>query len=210
MVNEKEYFSKMNNIYVKAHGDLFLKVYSNEFRDESLKNKVKGLKFKEISQEFVELIDKATKESNKLMHFAIDDTKEVDSYYSKYKKQLNQVMNCSKCECIDCSYDCTFSSCGDCKSECKVIKCNKKDICIIENSNSLELYNDERQRNIEFNILAIVESNKYDKKYILLQEKDDEDNKQMFIIKDTLEDTQYINIDNEDELDYIADIFMED
>ena len=43
-----------------------------------------------------------------------------------------------------------------------------------------------KERNVEFEILAIVESKSYDKKYILLQEKDDEDNKQMYIMTDGL------------------------
>src|SRR5665647_1160314 len=120
MDNEKEYLSKMSDTYVKAHGDLFLKVYSNEFRDETLKNKVKGLKFKVISEDFAELISKSIKESGKLMHFAVDDTKEVREYHNKYGNQLNQVLNCSKCECIECVYECKFSSCGNCLSGCKV------------------------------------------------------------------------------------------
>ena len=113
MGNEKEYLSEMSEIYVKSHGDLFLKIYSNEFRDDTLKNKVKALKFEEISLKFIDIIDKSIKESNKLMHFAVDDTKEVSQYYNKYRSQLDQVQNCSKCECIDCAYECPFSSCGN-------------------------------------------------------------------------------------------------
>jgi len=209
MGNEKEYLSKMRDTYAKAHGDLFLKVYSNEFRDETLKNKVKALKFEKISQEFINIIDKSIKESNKLMHFALDDTKEVNEYHNKYRSQLNQVQNCSKCECIDCAYECKFSSCGNCLSSCRVKECDKKENCIIESANILRLYNDKKERDVEFEILAIVESNVYDKRYILLQEKDDEDNKQMFIMTDGLEDTEYINIENEEELENIAGLFME-
>ena len=51
------------------------------FRDDTLKNKVKALKFEKISEEFIEIIDKSIKESNKLMHFAVDDTKEVSEYH---------------------------------------------------------------------------------------------------------------------------------
>ena len=209
MDNEKEYLSKMSDTYVKAHGDLCLKVYSNEFRDETLKNKVKGLKFKVISEDFAELISKSIKESGKLMHFAVDDTKEVREYHNKYGNQLNQVLNCSKCECIECVYECKFSSCGNCLSGCKVKQCDKKENCIIESTKTLKLCNDEKERDIEFKILAIVESRVYDKKYILLQEKDNEDNKQMFIMTDGLEDTEYINIENEEELENIAGLFME-
>ena len=209
MGNEKEYLSDMRDNYAKAHGDLFLKVYSNEFRDETLKNKVKALKFEKISEEFISIIDKSIKEANKLMHFAVDDTKEVREYHSKYEKQLNQVQNCSKCECIDCAYECKFSSCGNCLSGCRVKDCDKKETCIIESTKTLKLYNDEKERDVDFEILAIVESNAYDKKYILLQEKDNEDNKQMFIMTDGLGDTEYINIENEEELESIAGLFME-
>jgi len=209
MGNEKEYLSKMRDTYSKAHGDLFLKVYSNEFRDETLKNKVKGLKFEKISEEFINIIDKSIKESNKLMHFAIDDTKEVNEYQNKYKGQLNQVQNCSKCECIDCAYECKFSSCGNCLSGCRVKDCDKKDYCIIESTKTLNLYSDDKERDVEFEILAIVESRAYDKKYILLQDKDDEDNKQMFIMTDGLEATEYLTIKNEEELENIAGLFME-
>jgi len=209
MGNESEYLSKMSDTYVKAHGDLFLKIYSNEFRDDTLKNKVKALKFKEISEDFVEMINKAIKESGKLMHFAVDDTKEVREYHRKYVNQLNQVQNCSKCECIDCAYECKFSSCGNCLSGCRVKKCDKKENCIIESTKTLKLYNDKKERDVEFEILAMVESKSYDKKYILLQDKDDEDNKQMFIMTDGLDDTEYINIENEEELENIAGLFME-
>jgi len=209
MSNESEYLSKMSDTYVKAHGDLFLKIYSNEFRDDTLKNKVKALKFKEISEEFVEMINKAIKESGKLMHFAVDDTKEVREYHRKYVNQLNQVQNCSKCECIDCAYECKFSSCGNCLSGCRVKKCDKKESCIIESTKTLKLYNDKKERDVEFEILAIVESKSYDKRYILLQEKDDEDNKQIFIMTDGLDDTEYISIENEEELENIAGLFME-
>lgn len=209
MENEKEYLSKMSDTYVKAHGDLFLAVYSNEFRDDKLKNKVKALKFKVISEDFAQLVNKSIKESGKLMHIVVDDTKEVRNYHSKYKNQLNQVVNCSKCICIDCAYECKFSSCGNCLSGCKVKQCDKKDNCIIESTSTLRLYNDNKERDVEFEILAIVESNIYNKKYILLQEKENEDNKQMFIMSEGLEDTQYINIENEEELDNIAGLFME-
>ena len=209
MGNEKEYLSKMKDTYSKAHGDLFLKVYSNEFRDETLKDKVKGLKFEKISEEFINIIDKSIKESNKLMHFAVDDTKEVNEYQSKYRGQLNQVQNCSRCECIDCAYECKFSSCGNCLSGSRVKKCDKKENCIIESTKTLRLYNDKKERDVEFEILAIVESNVYDKRYILLQDKDDEDNKQMFIMTDGLDDTEYISIENEEELENIAGLFME-
>ena len=209
MSKEKEYLSKMRDTHSKAHGDLFLKVYSNEFRDETLKNKVKALKFEGISQEFINIIDKSIKESKKLMHIAVDDTKEVSEYHSKYRSQLNQVQNCSKCECIDCSYECKFSSCGNCLSGCRVKQCDKKDNCIIESTKSLRLYNDKKERDVEFQILAIIESNIYDKRYILLQEKEDEDNKQMFIMADGLEDTEYMNIEIEEELENIAGLFIE-
>lgn len=209
MGNEKEYLSKMRDTYSKAHGDLFLKVYSNEFRDETLKNKVKGLKFEKISEEFINIIDKSIKESTKLMHFAVDDTKEVNEYLNKHKGQLNQVQNCSKCECIDCAYECKFSSCGNCLSGCRVKDCDKKENCIIESAKTLNLYSDDKERDFEFEILAIVESRTYDKKYILLQDKDDEDNKQMFIMTDGLEETEYLSIKNEEELENIAGLFME-
>ena len=209
MGNEKEYLSEMSETYVKAHGDLFLKIYSNEFRDDSLKNKVKALKFEKISQKFIDIIDKSIKESNKLMHIVVDDTKEVSQYYNKYRSQLNQVQNCSKCECIDCAYECPFSSCGNCLSGCRVKSCDKKENCIIVSTKTLDLYDDNKERNVEFEILAIVESKSYDKKYILLQEKENEDNKQMFIMTDGLSDTEYINIENEEELENIAGLFME-
>ena len=209
MGNEKEYLSKMSDTYVKAHGDLFLKIYSNEFRDDTLKNKVKALKFEKISQGFIDIIDKSIKASNKLMHFVVDDTKEVSDYYNKYRGQLDQVQNCSKCECIDCAYECNFSSCGNCLSGCRVKNCDKKENCIIESTKTLELYDDNKERNVEFEILAIVESKSYDKKYILLQEKENEDNKQMYIMTDGLSDTEYINIESEEELENIAGLFME-
>ena len=209
MGNEKEYLSEMSETYVKAHGDLFLKIYSNEFRDDTLKNKVKALKFEKISSKFIEIIDKSIKESNKLLHIVVDDTKEVSEYYNKYRNQLEQVSNCSKCECIDCAYDCPFSSCGNCLSGCRVKSCDKKEHCIIESTKTLNLYDDNKERNVEFEILAIVESKSYDKKYILLQEKENEDNKQMFIMTDGLLDTEYINIENEEELENIAGLFME-
>ena len=209
MSDEKEYLIKMRDSYGKAHGDLFLKVYSNEFRDETLKNKVKALKYEKISQEFINVIDKSIIEANKLMHFAIDDTKEVNEYHNKYISQLNQVQNCSKCQCIGCEYECKFSSCGNCLSGCRVKDCDKKENCIIESTKTLTLYNDDKERDVEFIILAIIESNAYDKRYILLQEKYDEDNKQMFIVSDGLEDTEYINIENEEELENIAGLFME-
>lgn len=209
MTSELEYIKNAMNTFNKAFGDLFLRAATNDFRDVRLKNKVKGLKLSQFAEEYKRLLERAEENSRRLTHKFIDDTRVIKDFERQNESKLNQIYNCARCKCIECIVEnCCFSSCGSCRRNSYVFSCDRHEVCQITVQDTLTLYCDEINDDVEFDILSIIELEN-SKCYILLQEREDEDNKQMFIIKDTLEGITYEPIENEEELEKIADIYME-
>jgi hypothetical protein len=210
MSSEKDFLKSTKEEYSKLWGTLTLRAYANEDRDESLINKIKGLKSKKVVEDLFTLIDKALSDSNKLLNVFIDDTIDVKEYMKEHRDELHQIGHCCACKCIECISTCSFGSCGNCPPYSKVEECDKKEWCMMAPDDIAYVYNKDIGKAIPFNILAIVESNKYKaKRYILLQETTDAGNKQIFIIDDSIQGIEYLPITNQEELEYVSNIYME-
>lgn len=209
MSREMEYIKNAINSFNNAYGNLFLRAATNDFRDVRLAKKVKGLKLSNLAEEYKDILKRAEENSLKITHMMIDDTKAIKDFEIKNETQLNQIYNCAQCKCIDCIIEnCSFSSCGNCRKNSYVGNCDKHEYCQVNVKDTLFLYNEDRNEDVKFDILGVIELNS-GKRYILLQDCEEEDNKQMFIINDTVEGIRYDPIDSEEELERIANIYME-
>lgn len=207
--SELRYIQNAKEEFYRAYGNLFLKAASNDFRDERLKKMVKGLKLQQYAQEYKALLEQAEQNTKRLGHIFLDDTREIKAFEQKNRSKLNQIRSCGRCQCIDCIVACCeFSSCGNCRTNSHVSCCDRRETCQRMVEDTLVLYHETLAEDVEFNILGIIEL-KDGRAYILLEERENEDNKQIFRIQESVEGVSYEAIEDEKELEHVANIYME-
>ena len=92
----------------------------------------------------------------------------------KYKKTnyevLEQLSDCSKCTCLNCTIDCPFRACLGCSTDSYIYKCDKTDMNIRAHMNyQVHLQNNKTKEKASYNVLFTLKNCKDGNMFIVLQ-----------------------------------------
>ncbi|WP_438265117.1 hypothetical protein, partial [Clostridium tyrobutyricum] len=95
----------------------------------------------------------------------------LNTYKEDNLESIEQLKNCSSCQCLNCTIDCKFGSCLACKSDSFIAYCDRKKINVTKHYNfNLTLTNNKTNQDSKYTTLATLQNVGNDKKYIIIQD----------------------------------------
>lgn len=142
----------------------------------------------------------------------------VVDYKRKNNNALDEIKNCTKCACFKCSLECKMKSCNQCQEGvgCRIGACkNDSDepysVYVYENK-VIELYNEEYEQNMDYNLLGMVYDVTYDIFYVIVERVDaevGEDRKILSYRPENPIDDRYYTVEDADDINFAVDAFEE-
>ncbi|MFD3156224.1 DUF1292 domain-containing protein [Haloimpatiens sp. FM7330] len=209
-----EYTEREKKVYGKLYSDIVYAV--DNISDFVEKDKLKTRKYVSklpIVKEYIELIDTANREADKkgiLDVFRSDEKYKrlLEDYKKRNKNDFKQLMDCSKCMCLNCSAECGFDSCIGCVQDSRVKYCDHEKVNFTVYDNfTLNLTNNNTGEDSTYKVLGIVHNLELDKRYIIIENINDEDDKYILYYYPGISEDQYGEIENKEELDYVISLY---
>ncbi|MDF2879869.1 MAG: hypothetical protein K0R54_426 [Clostridiaceae bacterium] len=175
MNKTEEFITQEKGSYGKVFSDIAFAIDNiSGFLDSKVLENRKYIHKNKILSKYMELLDSAElelKKSGILGMFKGD--KYIDllkSYKNDNKESFEQLNNCSKCECLNCTHQCNFESCHGCISGAQVASCDRKlKNVVLHQNHNIRLTNNNTGEDDDYNVLALVEKCDTSKKFIILE-----------------------------------------
>ncbi|MBU5228312.1 hypothetical protein KQI36_16970 [Clostridium senegalense] len=210
----KEFTNSERNYYKDLYTELILSIDNiSELLDEDDYNSRFFIKKVHIIKDYLDRLDDADYKADKkdFFDFLKSDEKyktEVLDYKSTIINDLKKLELCRKCKCLKCVSSCSFKKCLNCLPSYYVHNCNKTDNCITKGLNTITLYSNDEERDVNFEPLGLLEELKENKYYIYLVENNNRNNQHILeYVKYLNGEVEYLPITKED-LDKIYDSFV--
>lgn len=210
----KEFTNSERDHYKDLYTDLILSIDNiSELLDEDDYNSRFFIKKVHIIKDYLDKLDDADYKADKkdFFDFLKSDEKyktEVLNYKSTIINDLKKLELCRKCKCLKCISSCSFKKCLNCLPSYYVHNCNEMDNCITKGLNTITLYSNDEERDVNFEPLGLLENLKENKYYIYLVENNNRNNQHILeYIKYLNGEVEYLPITKED-LDKIYDSFV--
>ena len=212
MSKSEEFIKNEKEIFGKIFVDISYAIDNiSPFLDDVALNKRKYTVRLPHLKKYIDLLNSAQVQVSKESIFDIFKSNKYIDLLEVYKhdnsEDLDQLKNCSKCVCLNCTAQCSFDSCLGCKKGSHIASCDHKKINVTLHDNfMLDLNNNNTREQNRYLVLAVLQDVKEDKKYIVIQNMKD---KQIFILyyyTGISEDT-YGEISNATEFDYVNATF---
>lgn len=210
----KEFTNSERDHYKDLYTDLILSIDNiSELLDEDDYNSRFFIKKVHIIKDYLDKLDDADYKADKkdFFDFLKSDEKyktEVLNYKSTIINDLKKLELCRKCKCLKCISSCSFKKCLNCLPSYYVHNCNEMDNCITKGLNTITLYSNDEERDVNFEPLGLLEDLKENKYYIYLVENNNRNNQHILeYIKYLNGEVEYLPITKED-LDKIYDSFV--
>ncbi|RHW65514.1 DUF1292 domain-containing protein [Clostridium botulinum] len=209
-----EFTTKEKEKYSKQYTDILFNI--DNLKDLLEEDKLKLRKFypsSKILKEYLDLIDEANLKADGkgLFEYFKDDSKykeELEKFKQKHIKNFIQIEECLKCSCFNCVKDCKLNSCLGCKEGSCISNCDHDTFNItIFKDRIIKLTNDATGEDTNFEILAIIQLLENNKKYILLENVLDSEDKYILYYFTTIHGEEFEQIEDGGEVDKIAEIF---
>lgn len=137
-----------------------------------------------------------------------NSTSDLESYKAKNIESLNQLVTCSTCKCLNCVAECKFKACIDCRRNSQTRYCDHERFCVTFHDNfTLDLTNNDTGRRNKYKALATIKDSTLDKRYILIENIVDKDDKFILYYYPTLSGDEFGEIEDVNEFDTIAGVY---
>lgn len=205
---EKEFYGKIYSDIAFAIDDISGLIDEKEFKNRKYTSK------QPILAKYMELLNSAQSESkNKNKGFfknLFEDDKYInllESYKTDHRNELNQLEDCTSCQCLKCTAECKFDSCSRCSDRGKVAYCDHSKTNVVTYKNrTLDLVNNDTGMDDRYNVLAIVQDALKDKRYILIENISNDERFILYYYPGIKEDS-YGEITNEDDFNFAAEAY---
>lgn len=166
-----------------------------------------------LLQQYTKLLDSAEADCKKKSLFSMfKSSPSIDllqDFKSKNTESFSQLEKCSRCECLNCAFDCNFKKCSSCRAGSKICFCDKEKVNVRKFDNfTLDLTNNDNGISSRYEVLAVVEDCKLDKLYILLENINNSDDKLVLYYYPGIKDDSFGEISNVDEFDFIVETYQ--
>lgn len=165
----------------------------------------------EILTKYMELLDSTKAEIQKSGFFGFLNNDKYINLLQQYKKDnhksLEQLYNCSKCSCLNCSAECKFESCSNCREGSCISFCDHKKINVTKHTDfTLDLTNNRTGEDEKYIVLATLEDTESKKLYIIVEGILSKEKFILYYYPGIVQDT-FGEISNEDEFNFIASTY---
>lgn len=206
ILSEKEYYGKIFSDIAFAIDEIADFVDADTLKDRKYYSRQAVLK------KYIELLNSAEAESKKkgFIGNLFDGDNYIgllEDYKKNHAEELEQLKNCSNCQCLKCTASCRFDTCIGCSDGKHVASCDHKSTNVVffdsSQYSTLRLVNNNTGIEDTYTILAIVQDAVHDKRYILIE---NIMNKERFILYyyPKLPEDDYGEITNEDDFNFAA------
>lgn len=213
MSKAEEFISREKEFYGKLFSDITFAIdnVSGLIENSVLDNR-KYVSRKPILDKYIKLLDSAKTEAKKqgFLGSLFDGDKYtglLETYKHDHLEDFNQLEDCSKCQCLNCTAECKFDSCGGCSSRGRVAYCDHHRTNVVLYKNRvLELTNNSTGMEDRYTVLAVVQDAQEDKRYILIESISDSERFILYYEPGIREDS-YGEITNEKDFNFAADAY---
>lgn len=209
ILSEKEYYGKIFSDIAFAIDEIADFVDSGTLKNRKYHSR------QAILKKYMELLDSAEAESKKkgFISGLFDGDKYIGllkDYKKDHEEELEQLKNCSNCQCLKCTASCKFDTCIGCSNGKYVASCDHKKANVVffdkSQYSTLRLTNNNTGVEDTYTILAIVQDAEKDKRYILIE---NIMSKERFILYyyPKLPEDDYGEITNEADFNFAAEAY---
>lgn len=205
--SERLYYQNIYSNIIMTMDDLSDLLDTDDFNSRFYTKKV------HIIKSYLDKLDDADFKANKkdFLDFLKSDEKyknEVLNYKSTIIRDLNKLELCNKCKCLKCISHCKFNKCLNCLPTNFVHNCNKENTLVAKGFNNVVLYSNDENRDVNFEVLGLLDSLDYKKKFIYLVEVTNRNNQHILEYVSYINgETEYTPVD-EDTLDKVYNNFV--
>lgn len=166
-----------------------------------------------VLDKYIDMLEASETSSNKKkglfsMFKGDSSISDLESYKSKNIESLNQLVTCSTCKCLNCVAECKFKACSDCRRNSHTNYCDHERFCVTFHDNfTLDLTNNDTGRRNKYRTLATIKDCTLDKRYILIENIVDKDDKFILYYYPTLSGDEFGEIEDVNEFDTIAGVY---
>ena len=150
-----------------------------------------------VLDKYIDMLEASETSSNKKkglfsMFKGDSSISNLESYKSKNIESLNQLVTCSTCKCLNCVAECKFKACSDCRRNSHTNYCDHERFCVTFHDNfTLDLTNNDTGRRNKYKTLATIKDCNLDKRYILIENIVDKDDKFILYYYPTLSGDEF-------------------
>ncbi|WP_040210689.1 hypothetical protein [Clostridium polynesiense] len=209
-MKDKEYIKSEKDFYGKVFVDINYAIDNiKPFIDGETLNQRKYYIKLPVLDRYISLLEASeqkAKTSGILSFFKKDNSIElIKDYKAQNSENLNQLDNCSKCACLNCTLSCGFNSCLGCRRNSFIAECDHKVLNVTHHNNyTLNLTNDRTGSSERYSVLATLEDCSKDKQYIIIENLINPEEKFILYYYPGLSEDTYGEITDTEEFDYIA------
>lgn len=206
--NERDYWGKIFTDITYAISEI-----SPFLEDSQLKKRRYYTKIR-ILNDYINKLNDTELDSKKTSFFnrfkGDDRIENLKTYKNNNSSTFKQLENCSKCQCLNCSFECKFSNCSSCKEGSFLKFCDKEkaNLRTYERFN-LDLTDNDTGKQAKYKVLGLVEDCELDKLYILLENLYDSSDKLILYYYPGIKEDSYGEITDSDEFDFVAQVYQE-
>ena len=139
-----------------------------------------------------------------------DNSNDLRDFKAKNFSTFKQLESCSKCQCLNCAFECKFKSCSGCREGSIIKACDKEKGNVRTYDNfKVDLTNNDTGQMNKYKVLALVENCKLDKLHILLENIYDSNDKLILYYYPGIKSDNYGEITDSDEFDFVVETFQQ-
>lgn len=166
-----------------------------------------------ILQEYTKLLDSAETECKKKSLFSMFKSNPsltlLEDFKGKNRDDFKQLEKCSNCECLNCTFSCSFKSCSSCRNGSLICSCDKEIANVRKFDNfTLDLTNNDTGKASKYKALALVEDCTLDNQYILLENIVNSNDKLVLYYYPGIKEDSFGEITNAGEFDFVIETYQ--
>lgn len=213
-MNVKDFIEREQSLFGESFVDINYAIDNvSPFLDKEVLERRKYVIKLPVLKEYITLLQNAETDSNKKKGiFSIFKGDDVLSNLEDYKRNnldsLNQLTKCSKCKCLNCTAECNFDSCAGCRRNSNIVNCDHSEYNVtFFDDFTLDLTNNNSGKRSKYKVLATIQAPMLDKRYILIENILDKDDKFILYYYPNLSEDEFGEITNPEEFDTVASLY---
>jgi hypothetical protein len=216
MSKTEQFISKEKEHYGKLYSTVEFAI--DEIKNFVDKNTLKSRKYytrQGVLEKYIELLDASNTDSKQkgFISGLFESDKYINllnDYKKDHEEEINQLINCSKCQCLKCISECKFDSCRGCSNGKHIVDCDhqRTSIYFFDSSkySELNLVNNNTGEEDTYTILAIIQDALKDKRYIIIENSSTNERFILYYYPRLPED-DYGEISSEEDFNFAAEAY---
>lgn len=214
MSKDLEFINNEKNYWGKIYTDIAYAINENSpfISEENLKRRKYYVK-SSVLKEYIKLLDSTELDSKKGGFFKLfkpnSSLNNLENFKSEHIQSFKELENCSKCACLNCTFDCKFKSCSSCRFGSHIKSCDKEQLNVRTHVNFIvDLTNNDTGASAKYKVLATLENCITQNQYIILENISSSNDKLVLYYYTEIRGDSYGEITDADEFDLIVETYQ--